>query len=772
MDDEKKINETQNIANIKTVQITALIIAMIALISIIFKYDELGLSSPVSANIILFVISCTVLLFLSLKKTKQQSIISAHTLLVAFVITIAFTVNKLPDEFNIQLTLLGLIIFIFALAFRWNFVNQIIVAVYSLIITALFVIFSPPLNNVLNNLAEPITFLIAFNFASIIVSFILDTPLKAKRDAEIEIINKQDSTNKNIPYKEILDSLAEGVYRVLPEGQIIYINEALAKMFGYENIDEFVNEDAGKKLFYDCEERQKLTKILMVQKRVKNYRIPLNKKDGSEMLTKLSERMVFDSNEKPVFIEGIIHDITQQAKADEDKKREIAELKTEKTKAVKDVNSAVYTSNIKAQFLASMSHEIKTPVNSIVGFLNLIEKGMFDSEIELKEFASNAKIAADALLEIINNMLDISKIEAGKMELDDVEFSIIEEVEKAKSIISPVVSEKKLDLNLIIDDELPEFVYGDPMRFRQVTLNILSNAAKYTDKGEIRIKLDLIQKNESSAKIKITILDTGRGIPEEKIPLLFKPYTQIKEKKWTQKDGSGLGLMISKEFVTLMGGEINITSEFGIGTTVEFTVILKTVKDPSTEKKEEPIIAKEEHKVSSSSDNQKIILNFSNEEKNKPSIETNGVMNKDDEKKLKLDEVTNPPASKKKKRLLLVEDNPISQKVEKKLLSDSGYEVETVSGAVEAINAVQTNTFDLVLMDVEMPEMDGITATQKIRELDSPMNKIPIIAVTAHSSMKDREKCLASGMNDYIAKPININFMKMTIDQWLFRSGI
>jgi CheY-like chemotaxis protein len=238
--------------------------------------------------------------------------------------------------------------------------------------------------------------------------------------------------------------------------------------------------------------------------------------------------------------------------------------------------------------------------------------------------------------------------------------------------------------------------------------------------------------------------------------------------------------MISNEFVRLMGGEITIDSEEGVGTTVEFTTVMKTTKDFLMKEETEP--RKEIEKLTVDTEPEvKIIPEVEekvNEEEKPQPVKSDpdlGDIPLGDESEVPVeidhdddDQSFDIPVN-HKKRLLLVEDNPISQKVEKKLLSDSGYEVEAVSSALDAIEAVKTNSFDLVLMDVEMPDMDGLTATQKIRQLEPPSNKIPIIAVTAHSSMKDREKCLASGMNDYIAKPININFMKMTIDQWLMR---
>lgn len=273
--------------------------------------------------------------------------------------------------------------------------------------------------------------------------------------------------------------------------------------------------------------------------------------------------------------------------------------------------------------------------------------------------------------------------------------------------------------------------------------------------------------SENTAKIKVVITDTGRGMPKEKLPLLFKPYSQIKEKKWNRVEGTGLGLMICKEFITLMKGDIDVQSDEGIGTKVQFTAQLKKVKDQVTTS---TILPKEEPKtvLHELPDIQADKFHFGKVDNlhDKEDIE----MKEQPQKKfeIKLTKENGDAQSKiSKKRLLLVEDNPISQKVEMKLLRDSGYHVDAVGNGFDAIDAVKNGEFDLVLMDIEMPGMDGLTATQKIRELGINAAEIPIIAVTAHSSMKDREKCLTAGMDDYIAKPININFMKITIDQWL-----
>ncbi|NMB80346.1 MAG: response regulator, partial [Ignavibacteria bacterium] len=362
-----------------------------------------------------------------------------------------------------------------------------------------------------------------------------------------------------------------------------------------------------------------------------------------------------------------------------------------------------------------------------------------ESKEELKNFARDARLAAQSLLDIINNILDISKIEAGKMDLDEVEFGIREEIHKAVSIITQAAKQKGIVIEEIVKDEVPQTVFGDPTRFRQIVLNLLSNAVKYTDEGKISITSRITSKSSNAIELSTTIEDTGHGIPSEKIPMLFEPYVQVKSKKG-KKEGTGLGLVISKEFIKLMGGDIKVESKVGIGSKFTFTVKLKTHLEASLEpvKMDVPELPE---------------INGDAVEDKKPVTGEQKFENG------------------KKKKILLVEDNPISQNLEMKILREVGYDVDAVSNGYDAIESVKTGIFDVVLMDVEMTDMDGITATRKIRELPGVNGKIPVIAVTAHSSMKDREKCLASGMDDYIAKPINIHFLKLTIDQWLNHSS-
>jgi len=577
-----------------------------------------------------------------------------------------------------------------------------------------------------------------------------------------------EKTNENDWFRDFVDYSTHPVFRADEGGALLYINQAFAKTLLYLSKSDLQEINLRDNLFANKHNWDLFISQLGKYDRLEDFEVTFIQKNGDKKPFKVDVRKVKSEKKELLTFEGIV------LKGSDDEKhdallKELEELKEKEKNSSSQANKAIYTKNVKSQYLANMTHEIKTPINSIVGFLTLIEQDLFESEEELHDFARNARISADSLLEIINNILDISRLEADKMELDEVEFDLFKEVEKAKSIAIPSSNKKDITVSTRISDKLKKILVGDPLRYRQVLVNILSNSLKYTDSGSIDISIEVESERELSYLIKTSVKDTGIGIPKEKLSLLFKPYTQVKTKKWNKQDGSGLGLMICKELVRLMDGEIIIKSKEGVGTIVEFTTSLKL---PEALKKYESfnkrdVNQKDQIPRMTKFESQKSITEGfatieNNEIKyNKEPDVTDDVVNSSDFKDEPHSDV---------KRILLVEDNPISQKVELKLLKESGYNVEAVSNGFDAIEAVKTNSFSLVLMDVEMAEMDGLESTKRIRKLEKPTNKIPIIAVTAHSSMKDREKCLASGMDDYIAKPININFMKMTIDHWLLKS--
>ncbi|MEW6195308.1 MAG: response regulator [Bacteroidota bacterium] len=660
---------------------------------------------------------------------KKHPVLLIHVLLISIVATFGLMIYLYPNTLIFNSHIISLIIFTAALFLSWEVSNQIVVAIYYNMVFAASILFNQKTVYMLPNMIESVILVLVISVMAIVASYI---NYRLRHESLMKGYEVALSEKK---FRNIFENSAEGVFQMSNKGKFLTVNPALVKMHGYSNEEEMMRLNMINDLFVRQSDWELLSKLLEKQGKVRNYRVQFRKKDGSEITVRMNVRINIEEDETMLY-EGSLQDITQQVQAENERQKALEALRQEKLKADTAAKKAQQESNYKTKFLANMSHEVRTPMNSVMGFLTLIENDLFENTDELKSFARDARFAAESLLDIINNILDISKIEAGKMELDEVEFDIRNEVHRVMSIINQTAKQKSLTVEESIDENIPNVLVGDPTRYRQIILNLLSNAVKFTEFGKISLSVKLNAKTENYAELLTTVEDTGHGIPSEKLQLLFEPYVQVKSKKG-KKEGTGLGLVISKEFIKLMHGDIKVESKVGVGSKFIFTVKMRLQNSESFEKLSQEMPSA----VEAVSDN-----GFDETVAEKPEVS----------KTVEL-----------KKRILLVEDNPISQNLEMKILREVGYDVEAVSNGHEAIEAIKSGTFDIALMDVEMTDMDGITATKKVRELTGKVGTLPIIAVTAHSSMKDREKCLAAGMDDYIAKPINIHFLKLTIDQWL-----
>jgi len=474
--------------------------------------------------------------------------------------------------------------------------------------------------------------------------------------------------------------------------KIVYVNDAVCNIYGYSR-----EEILGMKSFLDiipADEKAALTERL--RQRISGER---EQSTGETKIMRKDGRIVnIEYTVRNLFADGrmqmisIIRDVTEKKKAE-------AQLQDERARA----ESAEIAKKIGEQFLANMSHEIRTPMNAIIGFTDVILKTPLNREQQ--QYLDAIKTSGENLLVIINDILDFSRIKSGKIPIEQREFKLSHIVSLCADLMLPKAIEKAIKINTRIDKNIPDSLIGDPTRLNQVLLNLTANAIKFTPHGEVSIEANLISDNKEDVLLEFLITDTGIGIPANKLSTIFDAFTQANNDTARKYGGTGLGLAIVKQLIELQGGSVSVSSTEEKGSCFSFRI--------SYEKG----MAKHIHE-------------------DVKAISANGNL--------------------KDVKILLVEDNAMNQLLAKKVLGDWGCNVQVAENGKAAIEKLEKGDFDVVLMDIQLPEMDGYEATQRIRnDLSKPKCDTPIIAMTAHVMHSEEEKCYKVGMNGYVSKPFN-----------------
>ncbi|MFN7018224.1 MAG: PAS domain S-box protein [Fimbriimonadales bacterium] len=387
---------------------------------------------------------------------------------------------------------------------------------------------------------------------------------------------------------------------------------------------------------------------------------------------------------------------------------------------------AEHAARMRREFLANMSHEIRTPLNGVLGMLHLLAEKPLDDEG--RDLVATARASAEHLLHILNDILDLSRIEAGRLQLEQTDLDLHQLLRETIHLMLPVAQQKGLSLTLAIAPDTPRLIGGDPVRLRQIVLNLVSNAVKFTNEGSVQVSVQPLARTEKATHLRFEVRDTGIGIPPERLQRIFDPFEQADGSTTRKYGGTGLGLAICERLVNMMQGEIGVQSELGKGSVFWFEIMA-----PDATSQRQADTPQQDHTPANAQEATHALQGL---------------------------------------RVLVVEDNPVNQKVVLRQLERWGVRTQVAHNGVEALRLFEEGSFEVILMDCQMPEMDGFEATRRIRERERQRGKprTPIIALTANAMAEDREACAQAGMDDYLAKPFKPEMLQAVLLRWAQRS--
>ena len=656
-------------------------------------------------------------------------------------------------------------------------------------------------------------------------------------------------------YRSIFENALEGIFQTTPGGRYLRANPALARIYGYDTPAELVAglEDIGRQLYVEPGRREEFVRLIAERGSVSGFESRARRKDGPVVWISEAAHAVRDPAGALLYYEGTVEDITGRKQAEEDLRR------------AKEAAEAA--SRAKSEFLANVSHEIRTPMNGVMGMAELA----LDTDLtgEQREYIEMVRTSADALLTVINDILDFSKIEAGKLQLDPTPLALRDCLGDTMKTLGLRAHQKGLELAFDIPPGVPDALVGDGGRLRQVIVNLVGNAIKFTERGEVVVKVGVEEAAGEEAVLRFAVSDTGIGIPPEKQAAIFEPFEQADGSTTRKYGGTGLGLAISCRLIEMMGGRIGVESRVGEGSTFAFTARFALdrdqaarpdrlrdvdlrglptliVDDNATNRRilremvahwglrpetvedgrlgvirmrqaaaaGEPFrlvlldammpemdgfaMAGRVQEVADLAGTPMIMLSSAGQQRDAARCRELGVatyLTKPVKQSDLLDAITTvmarasaagsrpavpaapapvaPEAARRRLRILVAEDNPVNQRLAVRLLEKHGHEPVVVGDGRQALEAVAAGGFDVVLMDVQMPNLDGLEATRLLRdrERDSGAGapRLPVIAMTAHAMKGDRERCIEAGCDDYVSKPIRPQDLFAAIDRRVAR---